>query len=85
MSEPKATIGFAVRIVIQATVRETWTEEFQTAEYVKDHGGIVLVVERKYWNSTIGILLNVLLKKAAAQVKNEPSNVSIDKALQPAS
>jgi len=26
-----------------------------------------------------------LLKKAEAQVKNEPSNVSIDKALQPAS
>ena len=85
IAEPKATIGFAGRRVIQDTVRETLPEEFQTAEYVKDHGGIDLVIERKYLNSSIGTLLNVLLKKAEARVKNEPSNVAIDKALQPAS
>ena len=63
IAEPKATIGFAGRRVIQDTVRETLPDEFQTAEYVKDHGGIDLVVERQYLNSTIGTLLNVLLKK----------------------
>jgi len=84
IAEPKATIGFAGRRVIQDTVRETLPEEFQTAEYVKDHGGIDLVVERKYLNSTIGTLLNVLLKKAEAQAKNESSNVTIDKSLQSA-
>ena len=73
IAEPKATIGFAGRRVIQDTVRETLPEEFQTAEYVKDHGGIDLVVERKYLNPTIGTLLNVLLKKAEAQAKNESS------------
>ena len=82
IAEPKATIGFAGRRVIQDTVRETLPEEFQTAEYVKEHGGIDLVVERKYLNSTIGTLLNVLLKKAEAQVKNESSNVTIDQSLQ---
>ena len=60
-------------------------EEFQTAEYVKDHGGIDLVVERKYLNSTIGTFLNVLLKKAEAQAKNESSNVTIDRSIQSAS
>ena len=85
IAEPKATIGFAGRRVIQDTVRETLPEEFQTSEYVKDHGGIDLVVERKYLNSTIGTLLNVLLKKAEAQAKNESSNVTIDKSLQSAS
>jgi acetyl-CoA carboxylase carboxyl transferase subunit beta len=85
IAEPKATIGFAGRRVIQDTVRETLPEEFQTAEYIKEHGGIDLVVERKYLNSTIGTLLNVLLKKAEAQVKNEPSNVTIDQSLQSAS
>ena len=85
IAEPKATIGFAGRRVIQDTVRETLPEEFQTAEYVKDHGGIDLVVERKYLNSTIGTLLNVLLKKAEAQAKNESSNVTIDRSLQSAS
>ena len=85
IAEPKATIGFAGRRVIQDTVRETLPEEFQTAEYVKDHGGIDLVVERKYLNPTIGTLLNVLLKKAESQAKNESSNVSIDQSLQSAS
>ena len=85
IAEPKATIGFAGRRVIQDTVRETLPEEFQTAEYVKDHGGIDLVVERKYLNSTIGTLLNVLLKKAEAQANNESSNVTIDQSLQSAS
>ena len=82
IAEPKATIGFAGRRVIQDTVRETLPEEFQTAEYVKDHGGIDLVVERKYLNSTIGTVLNVLLKKAEVQAKNESSNVTIDQSLQ---
>ena len=74
IAEPKATIGFAGRRVIQDTVRETLPEEFQTAEYVKEHGGIDLVVERKYLNSTIGTLLSVLLKKNETQVKTESSN-----------
>tara|TARA_B100000963_G_C22637343_1_gene678332 strand:- start:4135 stop:5052 length:918 start_codon:yes stop_codon:yes gene_type:complete len=85
IAEPKATIGFAGRRVIEDTVRENLPEEFQTAEYVKDHGGIDLVVERKYLNSTIGTLLNVLLKKAEVQSKNDSSNVTIDKSLQSAS
>ena len=84
IAEPKATIGFAGRRVIQDTVRETLPNEFQTAEYVKDHGGIDLVVERKYLNSTIGTLLKVLLKKAEARVKQD-TNVTVDKSLQTAS
>jgi acetyl-CoA carboxylase carboxyl transferase subunit beta len=85
IAEPKATIGFAGRRVIQDTVRETLPEEFQTAEYVKDHGGIDLVIERKYLNSTIGTLLNVLLKKEEAKAKSETSNVTINQSLQSAS
>ena len=84
IAEPKATIGFAGRRVIQDTVRETLPDEFQTAEYVKDHGGIDLVVERQYLNTTIGTLLNVLLKKGEAQAK-QGTNVTVDKSLQAAS
>ena len=86
IAEPKATIGFAGRRVIQDTVRETLPEEFQTAEYVKEHGGIDLVVARKYLNSTIATLLSVLLKTRETQVKTEPLNViSIDNSLQKSS
>ena len=86
IAEPKATIGFAGRRVIENTVRETIPSEFQTAEFVKEHGGIDLVIERKYLNSTIGTLLSVVLKKAEAQAIIESSNVvKIDKSLQSAS
>ena len=71
IAEPKATIGFAGRRVIQDTVRETLPEEFQTAEYIKDHGGIDLVVERKFLNSTIGTLLSVLLKNLKIRLKKK--------------
>ena len=67
ISEPKAVIGFAGRRVIQDTVRENLPDEFQTAEYVQEHGGIDLVVERPYLKSTITTLLNVLLKKYQSQ------------------
>ena len=85
IAEPKAVVGFSGRRVIQDTIRETLPENFQTAEYVKNHGGIDLVVERKYLSSTIGTLLNVLLKKTEARVKNESSNVTVDQSLQSAS
>ena len=85
IAEPKATIGFAGRRVIQDTVRETLPEEFQTAEYVKDHGGIDLVIERKYLNSTIGTLLSVMLKKSETQAKKASNAITIDQSLQSAS
>ncbi len=85
IAEPKATIGFAGRRVIQDTVRETLPSEFQSAEYVQEHGGIDLVIERKFLSSTIGTLLNVLLKKEETQAKKDSSNVSVDQSLQSAS
>ena len=84
LAEKGSVCGFAGKRVIQDTVRETLPDEFQTAEYVRDHGFIDLVIERKYLNSTVGTLLNVLLKKAEAQAKQD-TNVTVDKSLQAAS
>ena len=78
IAEPKATIGFAGARVIQDTVRETLPDEFQTAEYVKDHGGIDLSCRKTILKFTIGTLLNVLLKKAEAQAKQESMSQSIN-------
>ena len=86
LAEKGSVVGFAGRRVIQDTVREKLPSDFQTAEYVRDHGFIDLVIERKYLNSTIGSLLNVLLKKAEAQVKSESFNeAEINKSIQSAS
>jgi acetyl-CoA carboxylase carboxyl transferase subunit beta len=81
MAEKGCTISFAGARVIKDTVREELPPGFQTAEYLLDHGQVDAVLERKYINSAIGTLLNVLLKKAEAQAKQE-SNVTVDKSLQ---
>ena len=67
IGEPKSVIAFAGRRVIQNTVKEELPEDFQTAEFVKDHGGIDLVIERKYLRSTISTLISILLKKKEVQ------------------
>ena len=83
IAEPKATIGFAGKRVIQDTVRESLPEEFQTAEYLREHGQIDLVIERKNLRSTISTLLTVLLKKTETQSNTDASNVvTLDSSLQ---
>ena len=68
IGEKDAVIGFAGRVVIKNTVKEDLPDNFQNANFVKDHGGIDMVVERKYLRSTISTLLSILLKKK--EVKN---------------
>ena len=63
IAEPKSQIGFAGKRVIEQTIGETLPEGFQTAEYIKDHGGIDLVISRKDLRDTIGTLITILLKK----------------------
>jgi acetyl-CoA carboxylase carboxyl transferase subunit beta len=63
IAEPKATIGFAGKRVIEQTIGETLPEGFQTSEYIKDHGGIDLIVSRRDLRDTIGTLIAILLKK----------------------
>jgi len=75
IGEKGAVIGFAGRRVIQDTVRETLPSEFQSAEWVKDHGGIDLVEDRKNLRNTISALISVLLKKEEAQANTDESNV----------
>ena len=75
IGEKGAVIGFAGRRVIQDTVRETLPSEFQSAEWVKDHGGIDLVEDRKNLRNAISALISVLLKKEEAQANTDESNV----------
>ncbi len=86
LAEKGSVCGFAGKRVIQDTVRETLPDEFQTAEYVKEHGFLDLVVERKYLNSTVGTLLSVMLKKTETQAKKENTDaITINQSLQSAS
>jgi len=57
IAEPGALVGFAGRRVIEQTIKQKLPDEFQTAEYVRDHGFIDLVVPRKDLRETLFKLL----------------------------
>ena len=65
ISEPKAMIGFAGRRVIEQTIKQKLPDDFQTAEYLHEHGMIDQVVHRKDLNMSLGNILSILMKKAA--------------------
>jgi acetyl-CoA carboxylase carboxyl transferase subunit beta len=61
IAEPGVLIGFAGRRVIEQTIKQKLPDDFQTAEYVRDHGFVDRIVNRhemkdflhnvlKYWN-----------------------------------
>jgi len=47
IAEPGAVIGFAGRRVIEQTIGEKLPDDFQTAEYLLEHGFVDRIVERK--------------------------------------
>jgi acetyl-CoA carboxylase biotin carboxylase subunit len=57
ISEPKALIGFAGKRVIEKTIKETLPEEFQTAEYLLEHGFLDMIVDRRHLKKTLSDLL----------------------------
>lgn len=73
LAEPGTTIGFAGRRVIEETVREKLPEDFQTAEYLVDHGMVDAVVARKDQNAEIGKILTLLMDTSQEYVREEKS------------
>jgi len=65
LAEPGAEIGFAGKRVIEQTIREKLPDGFQTAEYLREHGMIDLVVTRQEIPDTLARLLKILMKKPA--------------------
>ena len=63
IAEPGAIIGFAGRRVIEETVREKLPDDFQTAEYLQDHGMVDLVVPRSEQRQTISQVISLLTHK----------------------
>lgn len=59
LAEPKALIGFAGRRVIEQTLREKLPDNFQTAEYLQDHGFVDTIVPRNQLRSTLTNLLRL--------------------------
>jgi len=59
LAEPKALIGFAGRRVIEQTLREKLPDNFQTAEYLQEHGFVDTIVARTELKITLAKLLRL--------------------------
>lgn len=66
IAEPGAQIGFAGRRVIQETIREELPDGFQTAEYLKDHGMVDMVVSRAEMRETLTKIIGMIMKPKQA-------------------
>jgi acetyl-CoA carboxylase carboxyl transferase subunit beta len=67
IAEPRALIGFAGPRVIQQTVRETLPEGFQRSEFLLEHGGLDLILDRREMRDRIAQLLRLLQRRPPLQ------------------
>lgn len=65
MAEPGALIGFTGPRVIEQTIRQQLPDDFQTAEFLLEHGQLDLVVSRDKLRETIQQLLGLHQRKGA--------------------
>ena len=63
LAEPNAMIAFAGRRVIEQTVREKLPDNFQTSEYLLEHGMIDAVVDRRQLRDELIKILDLLRTK----------------------
>jgi len=60
LAEPKAMIGFAGPRVIKETTHQDLPPDFQTAEFLEDHGLVDMIVHRKRMREMLSDLLGYL-------------------------
>ncbi len=68
LAEPGALIGFAGPRVIEQTIKQKLPDEFQTAEFLLEHGLIDNVVHRKDLKSTVAQLIRLLKNNLSQEV-----------------
>ena len=74
-AEPGCLIAFAGKRVIQATVKEELSADFQTSEFCEKHGFVDRIVLRKDLRKDISNILSILLKRKSG-VNSESLNES---------
>lgn len=59
MAEPKARIGFAGPRVIEETIKQKLPKDFQSSEYLLEHGQIDLITPRKELKQQVNTLIKL--------------------------
>jgi acetyl-CoA carboxylase carboxyl transferase subunit beta len=60
IAEPRALLGFAGPRVIEQTIRQKLPADFQTSEFLLEHGLIDMVIDRSELKQKLGLLLEYL-------------------------
>ncbi|NLZ46830.1 MAG: acetyl-CoA carboxylase carboxyltransferase subunit beta [Clostridiales bacterium] len=63
IAEPKVLIGFAGRRVIEGTIKQRLPDNFQSAEFLLEHGFVDMIVDRRKIRRTIAHLIKLHIKK----------------------
>ena len=81
IAEPKATIGFAGRRVIEQTLREKLPDDFQTSEYLLQHGFVDAIVPRPQLKRILAELIGLhqpffpILPNLNAEIKSVETEI----------
>ena len=79
LAEPNALIGFAGRRVIEQTIQEKLPDQFQTAEYLLEHGLLNLIIQRSFLKQALSEILilynDAPLKKPGKLPLNNPKKI----------
>lgn len=59
IAEPKVLVGFAGRRVIEGTIKQRLPDDFQSAEFLLQHGFVDMIVERPRIRRTLAHLLKL--------------------------
>ncbi|MBQ2823676.1 MAG: acetyl-CoA carboxylase carboxyltransferase subunit beta [Oscillospiraceae bacterium] len=59
IAEPKVVVGFAGRRVIEGTIKQHLPDDFQSAEFMLEHGFVDMIVERKTMRRNIAHILKL--------------------------
>ncbi len=63
LAEPGALIGFAGRRVIETTIKQKLPENFQTSEYLLEHGFVDAIVPRSELRQKLALILSYYIRK----------------------
>ena len=66
IAEPRATLAFTGRRVIENTIREKLPDDFQTSEYYLEHGLIDMVVHRRDLRAQLATVIGYLCAERQA-------------------
>jgi acetyl-CoA carboxylase carboxyl transferase subunit beta len=78
-AEPNALIGFAGPRVIEQTVREKLPEGFQRSEFLREHGAIDMIIDRREMRDKVSSVLSLLMAGTTkASISAEPKSMTVE-------